>query len=328
MKQMIKKEKGITLVALVITIIVLVILVGVTINTIINKNLVAQASNATYAYKTEQTDEEIMMEEYNRWTKTGEVQHYHYYKYVDNDTKVKCYCGEEKEVSDDTYFDITDTGVLSASETNLFEGTDLVIPKKVKGIEVKQISSTTNGYFKNFTNLQSVVIPEGVTTITNGAFGNSSSLKSVFIPKGVETITNAAFGNCSSLELVMIYGDVGNIINGAFNQCNSLSNVILLGAVENFGPGSFSSCSSLTTIVFKEGCEKIGTGAFAGTSLKEIELPHSITELYAGALAVSTIEKIKVNMTIEEWNSVTKEANWAMNVRATKVECIDGEVAI
>ena len=52
-----KREKGITLVALVITIIILLILAGVTINIIINGGLIKQAQNATDIYKQAQGEE-------------------------------------------------------------------------------------------------------------------------------------------------------------------------------------------------------------------------------------------------------------------------------
>ena len=52
-----KKQKGITLVALVITIIILLILAGVTINIIINGGLIKQAQNATDRYKQTQGEE-------------------------------------------------------------------------------------------------------------------------------------------------------------------------------------------------------------------------------------------------------------------------------
>lgn len=51
---MFKAEKGITLVALVITIIVLVILVGVSVSTALNTGLIGNSKNATDKYETEQ----------------------------------------------------------------------------------------------------------------------------------------------------------------------------------------------------------------------------------------------------------------------------------
>ena len=47
-----KGQKGITLVALIITIIVMLILVGVTVSVVINSNVIGQAKTTTSDYKT------------------------------------------------------------------------------------------------------------------------------------------------------------------------------------------------------------------------------------------------------------------------------------
>ena len=52
-----KKNKGITLIALIITIIVMLILVAVSVNILIKSNLIGNAEKATNAYKTA-TEEE------------------------------------------------------------------------------------------------------------------------------------------------------------------------------------------------------------------------------------------------------------------------------
>ena len=61
------KEKGITLIALVVTIVILLILAGVTLNLSLSQNgLFSRAQNATDKYKKAQDDEEKMIEELER----------------------------------------------------------------------------------------------------------------------------------------------------------------------------------------------------------------------------------------------------------------------
>ena len=64
------KNKGITLIALIITIIVMLILVAVSVNIIINSNIIGQAEKAAegykIAYEQEQTRIDELMEEWNR----------------------------------------------------------------------------------------------------------------------------------------------------------------------------------------------------------------------------------------------------------------------
>lgn len=54
---MLKEQKGITLIALVITIIVLVILVGVTVSVTINSGLIPNSKTAVQGYDKAQTNE-------------------------------------------------------------------------------------------------------------------------------------------------------------------------------------------------------------------------------------------------------------------------------
>ena len=65
-----KENKGITLIALIITIVVMLILVAVSVNIIINSNIIGQAEKAAEGYKTayeqEQTRIDELMEEWNR----------------------------------------------------------------------------------------------------------------------------------------------------------------------------------------------------------------------------------------------------------------------
>ena len=66
-----KKENAITLIALVISIIVIIILAGVTINTLINNGIIDKAKTATQEYKNSQDYEEIQIAKY-----TNEIDSY------------------------------------------------------------------------------------------------------------------------------------------------------------------------------------------------------------------------------------------------------------
>lgn len=68
-----KKEYGITLIALVISIIVIIILAGVTINSLINNGIIDKAKAATQEYKNTQNYEETQIAKY-----TNDINNYVY----------------------------------------------------------------------------------------------------------------------------------------------------------------------------------------------------------------------------------------------------------
>ena len=59
--------------------------------------------------------------------------------------------------------------------------------------------------FANNANLESVVLPETLTTINNNAFSNCTSLTTINLPESVTTINGSSFGNCTSLVIDELY---------------------------------------------------------------------------------------------------------------------------
>ncbi len=79
------------------------------------------------------------------------------------------------------------------------------------------IGSKALAYLK----MESVTIPEGVTTIGVSAFDTCSSLKEVYLPKSLKTIESRAFKYCESLKDVYYAGSEGtweNIYIGSNNN--------------------------------------------------------------------------------------------------------------
>jgi len=80
----------------------------------------------------------------------------------------------------------------------------VVIPIVYEGLPVTAIADSG---FSSYTNMTSIIIPNGVTRIGNYAFFLCSNLVSVAIPAGVTNIGNFAFENCSSLTTVFYSGE-------------------------------------------------------------------------------------------------------------------------
>jgi hypothetical protein len=116
------------------------------------------------------------------------------------------------------------------------------------------------GVFYKFTNLQSIVIPDGVRSIGDSAFEHCHSLTTIN-SHNVEAIGMTAFHDCRSL----INADLPNIkyINdGAFRRCTSLTNIASRN-VESIGRFAFEGCKSLTNIIL-DNVKIIDDSAFYG----------------------------------------------------------------
>ena len=74
-------------------------------------------------------------------------------------------------------------------------------------------------------NVESFVIPEGVTIIGEHAFENCSLLSDITIPDTVPQIEKCAFFNCCSLTDIIIPDSVTSICSEAFYGCSNLESM-------------------------------------------------------------------------------------------------------
>ena len=114
-------------------------------------------------------------------------------------------------------------------------------------------------------NLESVVMPNTVTSIGDSAFAFDESLISVIFEEGSQltTIGGQAFRGCISLD-TEIPETVTSIGSYAFYNC-ALKEIHISKNVTNIGSSAFSYCKQLEKITFEEGCQitSIGSGTFS-----------------------------------------------------------------
>ncbi|WP_124100954.1 leucine-rich repeat protein [Ruminococcus sp. Marseille-P6503] len=128
--------------------------------------------------------------------------------------------------------------------------------------------------------LTSVVIPESVTSIGNGAFRYSTSLVSVTLPSGLTSIPEYILSGCTSLTTVNIPETVTSIGSYAFYNCSLLTSVTLLDSITSIGESAFQGCSSLTSINIPSSLTTLGAKAFRGCNLTgKVIIPEGITVL-------------------------------------------------
>ena len=142
------------------------------------------------------------------------------------------------------------------------------------------VTSIGDSAFSCCSSLQSVTIPDSVTSIGGRAFGECSSLQSVTIPDSVTSIGDRAFSWCTSLQSVTIPDSVTSIDESAFSWCTSLQSVTIPDSVTSIDESAFSWCTSLQSVIIPDSVTSIGDRAFWGcTSLQSVIIPDSVTSI-------------------------------------------------
>lgn len=239
----------------------------------------------------------------------------------------------------DYSYEILNDGTLRLYQ---YEGTDtnIVVPDTIDGRKVTVLGNSTFQYCTQASDIESVTLPDSLTTIEKNAFYNCEKLKSVTIPQNVSSIGLAAFvEGLSESSLTEIKVDPENpyfsekdgvvfskdgtklivfpsgrsgdyqIPDGtvsvgdyAFYYCVNVSSITVPGSVRSLGEGAFGNCSSLTKAVLNEGLEEIGEYAFQSSSgIRDIIIPASVKSVGKNGLRLSSGCRIRVLSTDTVW---------------------------
>ena len=123
-------------------------------------------------------------------------------------------------------------------------------------IDLKSVSTVGMSAFERVA-LETLTIPDGVTSIGSGAFAFNVKLTQVQLGNGLTQISGGMFNGCSALQDIHIPAGIQSI-NGAAFGVSGLKTV------------TFASDSKLETI---------GDSAFDGCSIETISIPDSVTTI-------------------------------------------------
>ena len=223
------ENKGITLIALIITVIVLLILAGTTVSISINGgDIFGRATTAKEAWNEKVVEEE---NEVNNLLNILE----------EASTGIKIVNGNPSEwvVEGNTVVEY------------LGSATHLVIPNMIDNTKITAIGNgfsqegqvSTANIKENMLNIQTLEISNGIETIGAGAFFSCTGLTGgLTIPNSVTTIGQAAFQGCTGLNgSLTISNNVTTIDSAAFLGCSGLTgNLIIPNSVTTIGQAVFS----------------------------------------------------------------------------------------
>ena len=132
----------------------------------------------------------------------------------------------------------------------------------------------------NNTKVESITIPDSITTIGSIAFSGCTSLTSITIPDSVTNIYDGAFSFCTSLTSITIPNSVTCICEYTFDGCTSLTSITIPDSITVIGDRAFYNCSGLKSITIPESVVSIGNYTFYNcSSLTSLTIPNSVTNL-------------------------------------------------
>lgn len=133
--------------------------------------------------------------------------------------------GEENPSTDFKYTIAEETVTITGYIGN---ATFVIIPEKIEGLPVVAIGDSA---FENNELVETVVIPEGITSIGALAFSTCSVLKYVMIPDTVTTIGRGCFFQCYALQSLMIPASVTWMGDSMFHRCYMLKKLYFFGTI-------------------------------------------------------------------------------------------------
>ena len=158
----------------------------------------------------------------------------------------------------------------------------------VESVEIPDNITTFGSYaFYNCTELSDIELPDGLLFINDYAFYNCDHLTRIDIPASTDTIGANAFRDCSRLVKVGYAADseLRFILNNAFYSCESLVEFIAPDKLISIGESAFNYCSSIEEIKIKS-CIIISRYAFANcTYVRSIEIPANVKSIDSNVFA-------------------------------------------
>lgn len=179
--------------------------------------------------------------------------------------------------------------------------------------------------------VEEVKLPESITEIGYGAFNNCRDLSGINLPSGIERIAGYSFENtkylnnikpdeygCKYVDNILLSSEnngssiirikAGTRVIGAqaFENRKDIEEVYIPKSVENIDFKAFFLCSNLKKVDFEDGIKlrEIHYFTFVGCAkMENIDLPNSLTAIYAYSFGDCSFTKIKIPENVEYLDS-------------------------
>lgn len=161
---------------------------------------------------------------------------------------------------------------------------NVVIPDYVDGCPVVRIQNSAMAYCDSMTglslpstlreigdmafmgcgNLESALLPNGLSVLGQNAFASCYSLGEISVPGSVKEISSGAFANCFSAQRVTLGEGISMIYENAFYNCTQFTTLTIPKSMNYIEPGAFEQCDGLSTLILSFNYNALYTDSFRG----------------------------------------------------------------
>ena len=169
-------------------------------------------------------------------------------------------------------------------------------------------SSAQAPWYSYRSQIESIIVGDGITALGDYAFYYCSTATSVSLPTSLNALGKACFLRCSELKIINIPEGVAAIPDSCFYECSSLESIDLPDSVRTFGDSAFYNCSQLKSITIPEGVTELTARSLFSdcTSLKFIMLPNTLTKIGSyDTFWGDCISSVHFNGTLKQWLKIS-----------------------
>ena len=207
------------------------------------------------------------------------------------------------------------------SSTNALTFSQATASNSAYTLSSGKLSFNTSKYPSTSAKQVDIYLPDNsnITSLSDNFLSNYSSLNSIRLPNTLTSLPDNAFKNCTGLQVVDLSActNLTSIPNGCFQSCSSLEVVRGFEKIKTVGSNAFDGCSSLplpdlsnVTSVGERGFRKT-----RGDSNYKVTIPSSLTSIGSESFSEGTFKELEIK---EGITSLSKLA-FAYNEELTKI---------
>ena len=149
--------------------------------------------------------------------------------------------------------------------------------------------------------IETLVIPDSVTTIEKEAFMCCNTIKSVKLSSNLTEIPESCFSHCTSLESVEIPSSITKLGQHAFFNNEKITELVIPDTVTELDDGALSNMHGLKSVTISKNVTEIKNGAFVECNLREVIIPDGVTRIGYHAFAYNeNLTKLLIPASVTE----------------------------